>query len=84
MSGGGALAAALGGAALTAGAGAAAGGVVGYLKDQGVAETTAATYDAHIRGGGALLAVNLPSANVDLQAAEAVLNKYGASDISSY
>ena len=82
--GGGALAAAVGAAALTTAAGAAAGGLVGYLKDQGVNELTATRYQQTIGEGGALLAVSLPSNGIGLQEAEMVLNKYGASDISSY
>jgi hypothetical protein len=82
--GGGALAGAIGAAALTTGAGAVAGGVVGYLKDQGVAETDAVRYEQALGSGGALLAVNLPSNGVDLQSAEVVLNKYGATDIRAY
>jgi hypothetical protein len=82
--GGGALAAAIGAAALTTGAGAVAGGVVGYLKDQGIGEVEAARYQQNIGAGGALVAVNLPSNGVDLQAAELVLHKYGATEITSY
>ena len=82
--GAGALATALGGAALAAGAGAVSGGVVGYLKDQGVPETEAMTYHTNVANGGALLAVNLPSNSVDVSAAQVVLNKYGAQDVSAY
>jgi hypothetical protein len=82
--GGGALAAAVGAAASTTVAGAAVGGVVGYLKDQGIAETDAVRYQQAIGMGGALLAVSLPSNNIGLDEAEQVLNKYGATDISSY
>jgi hypothetical protein len=82
--GGGALATAIGAAALTTGAGAIAGGAVGYLKDQGVPEAAAHKFQETIGTGGAIIAVSLPSNAVDLQAAELVLNKYGAADISSY
>jgi hypothetical protein len=82
--GGGALAAAVGAAALTTASGAAVGGVIGYLKDQGVNEVDAYKYHARINAGGALLAVSLPSHSIGLQETEMLLNKYGATDISSY
>jgi len=82
--GGGALAIALGAAALTTGAGAAVGGLVGYLVDQGVDETNALRYKQSVEAGGALVAIRLPSNGVDLQEAELVLNKYGATDITTY
>ena len=82
--GGGALASALGGAALTAGAGAVAGGVTGYLKEQGVPDDAAQRYRGTVESGGAVLSVNVPSGNVDQATAEGVLSKYGASDVNSY
>lgn len=82
--GGGALATALGGAALAAGAGAVAGGVTGYLKEQGVPGEAAQRYHGTVEHGGAVLSVNLPSGDVDQATAEGVLSKYGASDVNSY
>ena len=82
--GGGALATAIAGAVGTTVAGAAAGGVVGYLKDQGVPDEVAANYDQAIQSGGAMLAVIVPSNDVDSVAAEQVLRKYGATNINSY
>jgi len=82
--GGGALASAIGGAALAAGAGAVAGGVTGYLKEQGVPGDAAQRYHGTVEGGGAVLSVSLPSGDVDQATAETVLSKYGASDVNSY
>jgi len=82
--GGGALASAIGGAALAAGAGAVAGGVTGYLKEQGVPGDAAQRYHGTVENGGAVLSVNLPSGDVDQATAEGVLSKYGASDVNSY
>jgi hypothetical protein len=82
--GGGALAAGIAAAASTTVAGAAVGGVVGYLKDQGVSEVAATNYQQAIGSGGAILAVDIPSNGIGLQEVESVLNKYGAVDISAY
>jgi hypothetical protein len=82
--GAGALAAALGGIAATAGAGAAAGAIVGYLKDMGVDEQVATTYSEAVEGGGAILAVTVPSGNVDEEEVNAVLNKYAATNVNRY
>jgi len=82
--GGGALAAAIGATALTAGAGAIAGGVTGYLKEQGVPGEAAERYHGTVQGGGAVLSVNLPSGDVDQATAQQVLSKYGAADVNAY
>jgi hypothetical protein len=82
--GGGALATAIGGAAATTGAGAIAGGVTGYLKDQGMDEEVATDYDKVVKNGGAMIAVTLPSGNVDEMTAREILNKYGAANVSQY
>jgi hypothetical protein len=82
--GSGALALAIGGAALTTASGAAVGGLVGYLKDQGVAESDAMRFQNAVGTGGALLAVSLPSSGIGLQEAELLLNKYRATEITSY
>ena len=82
--GGGALAAAIGATALTAGAGAIAGGVTGYLKEQGVPGEAAERYHGTVAGGGAVLSVNLPSGQVDQATAQQVLSKYGAADVNAY
>lgn len=82
--GGGALAAALGGVAAATGAGAAAGAVTGYLKDQGVEHHVAESYASSIEGGGALLAINVPSGNCSREEAMEVLTKYGANNVNAY
>lgn len=82
--GGGALAAALGGAAATTAAGAVAGGVTGYLKDQGVDAHIAEDYDNVVKNGGALLAVTVPSGNVDEARVREILGKYGAANVNAY
>src|SRR5205807_3633374 len=76
--GGGALATAIAGAAGATAAGAVAGGVHGYLKDQGVPEDVAAIYDEAYHGGGALIAVTVPSGDIDEMKAREILAKYGA------
>ena len=80
----GALATAIGGIAATAGAGAAAGAIVGYLKDMGVDDQLANEYGDTVEGGGAILAVTVPSGNVDEVEATAVLNKYAATNVNRY
>jgi hypothetical protein len=82
--GGGALAIALAGIVGTAGAGAIAGGVTGYLKDQGVDEHVATEYEGAVSSGGAILAVTLPSAEVAEIDARMILNKYGAANVNAY
>lgn len=82
--GAGALASALGGIAATAGAGAAAGALVGYLKDMGVDDQVATEYGKTVESGGAVLAVTVPSGEVGEAEAEAVLSKYGATNVNRY
>lgn len=81
--GGGTLALALGGAAATVGAGAIAGGVVGYLKDQGIPEQAISTYQQTYESGGAILAVTRPD-TVSVAAVEEILAKYNATNIHEY
>ncbi len=81
--GGGALAAATGALAASAGAGAVAGGVVGYLKDQGVPANDIPHYQKAVEAGGAILAVHLDEAG-DRAAIEALLRKYGAHATNDY
>lgn len=82
--GGGALAAALGATALATGAGAIAGGVTGYLKDQGVPGEAAERYHGTVEHGGALLAIQVPSNDVDQTTVEQIIAKYGGSDVNAY
>jgi hypothetical protein len=82
--GGGALATALAGAAGATAAGAVAGGVHGYLKDQGVPDEVAVNYKHAYETGGAILAVHVPSNNVDQATVEDLLAKYHASNVNTY
>jgi hypothetical protein len=81
--GGGALATALAGLAASAGAGAVAGGVVGYLKDQGVPAHDIPKYQQTYDGGGAILQVTLAD-GVDRTRIQEVLDKYGAQQVNQY
>jgi hypothetical protein len=82
--GGGALATAIAGAAGATAAGAIAGGIHGYLKDQGVSDQAAMDYDAAVKHGGAVLAVSLPSGDVDEVKAREILSKYNATNVNTY
>lgn len=82
--GGGALASALAGVAGTAAAGAAAGGVTGYLVDQGLNEDQAARYSSTLESGGALVAISVPTGKITTEEVEGVLTKYGALNIATY
>jgi len=82
--GGGALASAIGAFLASAGAGAVVGGVTGYLKDQGVESKVAEIYNNAVIAGGAVLALTLPSGEVDEAAAWTILDKYAAQNVTSY
>lgn len=82
--GGGALAMALGAAAATTAAGAIAGGVAGYLADQGVPDKVAMTYQEELAAGRSLLALHLPCGDLDQVAVEQLLDKYGAANVGMY
>jgi len=82
--GGGALATALAGAAGATAAGAVAGGVHGYLKDQGVPDQVAMDYDHAVKTGGAVLAVSVPSGDMDEATCREILAKYNANNVNSY
>lgn len=75
--GGGALATALIGAAGATVAGTVAGGVVGYLKDQGVPEDEVQRFSNVYEQGGAILNISAPSNGVDASTIETILRKYG-------
>jgi len=81
VTGGSALVTALGAAAGTTAAGALTGGVTGYLKDQGVDEPAARSYEDAIKNGGALVTLTLPSEKVSRIDAENILAKYGVGKI---
>lgn len=84
VTGAGALATALAALAGTTAAGAAVGAIAGYLKDQGVPHDVATRYEDAVRRGGALIAVALPSDDVDRAIAQDTLLKYEANDLNSY
>lgn len=76
VTGGGALAAAIAAAAASTAAGAAVGGVVGFLKDQGVGEEFAAAAHQTVQRGGVLIAVHVPSGPVGEGRAVEILHRY--------
>ncbi|HZH97822.1 MAG TPA: hypothetical protein VEX38_02520 [Fimbriimonadaceae bacterium] len=80
--GGGALATALAAAAASAGAGAAAGAVTGYLKDQGMEVEMAEHYEEQLQTGHTMLEINYDGEEVDAEKIDAVLSKYGATDVA--
>lgn len=82
--GGGALATALAGGAATMVAGTAAGGVVGYLRDQGVPDEMATRYSSDFSQGGAILGIGIPSGTLLAGEIESILMKYGAMNIATY
>lgn len=75
--GGGALAIALAGAAGATVAGTVAGGVFGYLKDQGVPESESQRFSNVYEQGGAILSVSAPSGTIEAGEIEIILTKYG-------
>lgn len=82
--GGGALATALIAAAATTAAGAAAGGVYGYLRDQGLPEDAVTHYTDTVMQGGAVIAVQCPSGEVDQATIQTLLAKYEATNINHF
>jgi len=74
--GGGALAVALGGVAGSTVAGAAAGGVTGYLKDQGVPDASLHNYNQVIKSGGAMISVTPYDEKTGYAEIKNVLTKY--------
>ncbi len=82
--GGGALATAIAGAAGATAAGAVAGGVHGYLKDQGMPDEAIMRYENAWKAGGAIMAVTVPSGNMDQKTVEGILCKYQASNVDAF
>lgn len=64
----------MGGAA----AGVATGAVAGYLKDQGMGDEVAATYESRLATGGAVVELHVPTGDLDERVGESLLTKYGA------
>ena len=84
VAGGGALATAIAGAVGATAAGAVAGGVHGYLKDQGVPDEVAVDYDRAVKNGGAVMAVAVPTDKLGELEVREILAKYQASNISTF
>ena len=84
VAGGGALATAIAGAAAATAGGAIAGGVHGYLKDQGIPEESISMFAEDYHAGGAILAITVPSNNVDEATAERILSKYQGNHIGAF
>jgi len=82
--GGGALATAIAATAGATAAGALAGGVHGYLKDQGVPDDAIGMYGEAYNAGDTLVAVTLPSNNVNVNTAYEIFSKYNGKHINSY
>lgn len=74
--GAGALAAAVAGAAGATAAGAIAGGVTGFLKDQGVPQEAAIEYNDRLRAGDAFIMVTPTDEEVDTETITGILTKY--------
>lgn len=82
VTGGGALATAIASAVGTTAAGALAGGVTGMLKDQGVPAEAAEQHASTVGTGGAIVAINLPSGEMEQQNIRQILLKYQAGYMS--
>ena len=78
VTGGGALATALAGVAGATFAGAAAGGVAGFLQDQGIPERIALDSEQALKNGHALVIVNTPTGKLGEFEVREILNKYHA------
>jgi hypothetical protein len=77
----GSTAAAVGATALGAGIGAGVGGIAGGLMSAGVSEEDAHVYAEGVRRGGTLLTVNIDSAMAERVGVDAVMRRYGVTDI---
>lgn len=76
--GGGALAIALAGAAGAAGAGAVAGGVFGYLRDQGVPTDVSEAFEADYRANHVIVGVTLDADRLPIDELTQLADKYHA------
>jgi hypothetical protein len=82
--GGGMLATAIACAAGATAAGAVAGGIHGFLVDQGIPNEAVERYSEAYHAGDTILAVTCPSNGVNEYIADQVLTKYHGNHISSY
>jgi hypothetical protein len=76
VTGGGALATALGSVAGSTVGGALTGGVAGFLEDQGITTRVASDSDAALRNGEAVLVVKAPTGHLTEEQASELLLKY--------
>lgn len=76
--GGGALAIALAGAAGTVGAGAVAGGVFGYLRDQGMPNDVSEAFESDYRANHVIVGVNLDPEGLPINELSELADKYHA------
>lgn len=81
VTGGGALATAIGAMAGTTAAGAFAGGVAGFLQDQGMDEEAARNYEKALERGGAIVSINFPCGKIDRIEVDKMLTKYGVVEV---
>jgi hypothetical protein len=79
--GGGALAAAMAAAGATTVAGAISGGVAGYMADQGLPQDVVNKYSNYVSSGSALIAVELPTGNMDDLSTYDTIAKYGGMNL---
>jgi hypothetical protein len=82
--GGGMLAVAIACAAGTTAAGAVAGGIHGFLVDQGMPNEDIERYNDAYHAGDTIVAVTCPSNGVDEWTADQILTKYHGNHVSSY
>lgn len=78
VTGGGALATALVAVAGVAAGGALAGGVAGFLQDQGVPHRVANDSEAALQNGQGVLAIETPTGKLGEFEVRTIINKYGA------
>lgn len=78
VTGGGALATVLMGVGGSAAAGAVAGGVAGFLEDQGIAHRVAVDSEAAVKNGKAVVCVNCPTGGLGEFEIREIFSKYGA------
>jgi hypothetical protein len=75
---------ALGGVAGATAGGAFAGGVAGYLKDQGVGERIALDTERALKNGSAILAVECPRGKLSEPDVRNILSKYHAESFARH
>lgn len=84
VTGGGALATAMIGLAGATAGGAVAGGVAGFMQDQGTPERIALDSEAALKNGKAVIVVNCPTGDLGEFEVREILSKYHAADYQNY